>query len=203
MVRQVALYLCASTDGKRIENQRRELEEIAQRKGWEIAKVYADRGSREAKRQGLNRLNTDAGRGKFDLVMAWSVDPLGRSFIELLGFLKGLRDLKIDLYLHEQDIDTTTREGKAIFQMCSVFVDFQHALSRAPVHTGLAGAKAQGKTLGRPRIKPETEQAIRDDLVAGRTGIQKIAGKYRVGVSVVQRIKRELRASTVRSRSNQ
>ena len=88
-------------------------------------------------------------RCKFDLVAAWSVDRLGRSLQDLIGFLSDLHGAGRDLYLHQQAIDTTTPSGKAMFQMLGVFAEFERAMIRERVNAGLARAKAKGVTLGR------------------------------------------------------
>jgi DNA invertase Pin-like site-specific DNA recombinase len=84
------------------------------------------------------------------MVMAWSVDRLGRSLQDLIGFLSELHALGVDLMLHQQGLDTTTPAGKAMFQMMGVFAEFERAMIRERVKAGLERARAQGKTLGRP-----------------------------------------------------
>ena len=69
------------------------------------------------KRPAFDKLNKDAARRKFDVVMAWSVDRLGRSLQDLVAFLNELRDLKVDLFLHKQGMDTTTPGGRMLFQI--------------------------------------------------------------------------------------
>jgi DNA invertase Pin-like site-specific DNA recombinase len=120
---------------------------------------------------------------------AWSVDRLGRSLQDLVGFLSELHGAGIDLYLHQQGIDTTTPAGKALFQMMGVFAEFERSMIRDRVNAGLARARAQGKKLGRSRIAADIERAIAADLKAGGAGIQKLAKKHGVGVGTVQRIK--------------
>jgi DNA invertase Pin-like site-specific DNA recombinase len=84
--------------------------------------------------------------------MAWSVDRLGRSLQDLVEFLSELHALRIDLFLHQQGLDTTTPSGKAIFQMLGIFAEFERAMTQERVRAGLARARADGKTLGRPKI---------------------------------------------------
>ena len=67
----------------------------------------------------------DASRRQFDLIAAWSVDRLGRSLQDLVGFLTEVHALGINLFLHQQGIDTTTPAGKALFQMMGVFAEFE------------------------------------------------------------------------------
>src|SRR6185437_6654605 len=106
---------------------------------------------------------------------------------DLVGFLSELHALRIDLYLHQQGLDTTTPAGMAMFQMMGVFAEFERSMIQERVKAGLARVKAQGKTLGRPRIAVEKENAIREALTRGM-GIRKVASQVGTGVSVVQRI---------------
>ena len=97
--------------------------------------------------------------------------------------------LGIDLYFHQQGIDTTTPAGKAMFQMCGVFAEFERSIIRERINAGLARARSNGIRLGRPRVNDSVEQAIRQALERGDKGIRRIAGEMGVGVSVVQRVK--------------
>jgi DNA invertase Pin-like site-specific DNA recombinase len=193
MPKQVAIYTRVSTDHQTTENQERELREIAERMGWAIVKVYRDEGISGAKsraeRPAFDTLCKDAARRRFEMVMAWSVDRLGRSLQDLVAFLSELHALGIDLFLHQQGLDTTTPAGKAMFQMMGVFAEFERAMIRERVKSGLERAKAQGKALGRKPIAAEKEAAIRADLLAAKAGIIKLAAAHRVGVGTVQRIK--------------
>lgn len=198
MSRRVALYLRVSTDKQTTANQETALREVAARAGWEVVEVYADEGISGAKgregRPAFDRLCGDAMRRKFDVVAAWSVDRLGRSVQDLIGFLTDLQGAGIDLFLHQQGVDTTTAGGKALFQMMGVFAEFERSMIRDRVNAGLARAKAEGKQLGRRKIAPKVEKAIRADLEAGGVGVQKLARKHGVGVGTVQRIKAALPA---------
>jgi len=191
MTKRVAIYLRVSTDGQTTENQRLELEGVAQRSGWEIVGVYEDHGISGSKgrdkRPEFDRLCKDATRRKFDLVMAWSVDRLGRSLQDLIAFLGELHATGVDLYLNQQGIDTSTPAGKAMFQMMGVFAEFERAMIQERVKAGLARARAQGKTLGRPRLSKAKEEAVKTARSQGM-GIRRIAREVGVGVGTVQRI---------------
>src|SRR5215813_8767476 len=101
--RAAAIYVRVSTDHQTVENQTRELRQVAERRGWEIVHVYSDAGISGAKgradRPGLDQMLKDASRRKFDIVMAWAIDRLGRSLIDLLGTIETLKACGIDLYL--------------------------------------------------------------------------------------------------------
>jgi DNA invertase Pin-like site-specific DNA recombinase len=126
-------------------------------------------------------------RREFDVIMSWSVDRLGRSLQHLVEFLGEIHLKDVHLYLHQQAKDTTTPSGKALFQMCGVFAEFERAMIQERVKAGLQRAKASGKCLGRPRTNAELEQRIRTGLAAG-VGKKSLARQLGVGVSVVQRV---------------
>ena len=191
------LYLRVSTTDQTTANQERELREVAGRMGCEIVRVYKDHGISGAKRRDgrpeFDRLLRDAAQRKFDMAMAWSVDRLGRSLQDLVGFLSELHALHIDLFLHQQGLDTTTPSGKAIFQMMGVFAEFERAMIAERVRAGLKRAEDEGKRLGRPRIAPELEKrilaALNDRKRTGE-GVRGIAKRFGVDPSTVQRISR-------------
>jgi DNA invertase Pin-like site-specific DNA recombinase len=193
--KRVALYLRVSTDGQTTKNQQAELESVAERCGWHVVKVYRDHGISGAKgrdkRPAFDHLCKDATRRQFDIIAAWSVDRLGRSLQDVLSFLGDAHAVGVDLYLHQQAVDTTTPAGKALFQMMGVFAEFERAMIRERVNAGLRRARAQGKTLGRPRVAPEVEDAVRASLKAG-TGILKTAKTLGLGTRTVQRIRHEM-----------
>src|SRR5262245_49564049 len=108
-----------------------------------------------------------ASKRGFDVVMAWSIDRLGRSLIDLLGTIQHLEACGVDLYLDQQSIDTTTPAGRLMFQICRAFAEFERSMIRQRVHAGLKRAVAQGKQLGRPRIDPALEKRIQAHLRGG------------------------------------
>jgi DNA invertase Pin-like site-specific DNA recombinase len=195
-MKRAVLYLRVSTIDQTTVNQERELREVATRMGCEIVKVYKDHGISGAKgrdkRPAFNSLIRDAAQRKFDMVMAWSVDRLGRSLQDLVSFLSELHALHIDLFLRQQGLDTTTPAGKAMFQMMGVFAEFERSMIQERVRAGLRRAKDEGKQLGRPRIPAELEARILGALKApDRTeGVRKIAARFGVDPSTVQRISR-------------
>src|SRR5271170_5458411 len=152
-MKRVGIYLRVSTDSQTTENQRRELKAVARRSGWKVVDFYEDAGISGAKgrdkRPSFNRLLKDATARKLDMIAAWSVDRLGRSLQDLVGFLNELRSLQCDLYLHQQSLDTSTPSGRAMFQMLGVFAEFEAAMMRHRTRAGLVRARAQGKRLGR------------------------------------------------------
>ena len=142
----------------------------------------------------FDALCRDASRRRFDIVMAWSVDRLGRSLQDLVNFLSELHALKVDLFLKTQGIDTTTPSGKAMFGMLSVFADFERSIIQERVRAGLVRARREGKRLGRPPVKDVLKQRIVAALKAPRRteGVRKIAKRFGVNASTVQAISREI-----------
>ena len=194
-MKRVAIYLRVSTDKQTTNNQRRELEAVAERSGWELVKVYQDAGISGAKgrdkRPGLDAMMKAVNAKEFDMVATWSVDRLGRSLTDLLSILQGLHDKGVGLFLHQQGLDTSTTEGKAMFRMLGVFAEFERSIIRERVNTGLARARAKGVKLGRRRIGPAVEARI-VELRAKGNGILKIGKTLGIGTSVVQRVFKEV-----------
>jgi DNA invertase Pin-like site-specific DNA recombinase len=189
--KRTAIYARVSTDQQTTENQLAELRVVAKRMGWEITAEFVDNGISGAKdrtqRPQFDAMLKGVTRGQFDVLAAWSVDRLGRSLQQLVEFLGEIHGKRVDLYLHQQGIDTTTPAGKALFQMCGVFAEFERAMIQERVKAGLARARAQGKTLGRPRVSSAVESKVLRFKAKGK-GIMKIARELGIGVGTVQRI---------------
>jgi DNA invertase Pin-like site-specific DNA recombinase len=194
---KAALYLRVSTldDKQTTENQRRELTAVAQRLGYTIVAEYEDAGisgfKGRDKRPAFDRLHRDTTRRQFDIVMAWSVDRLGRSLKDLLHLLEHLHSRQVGLYLHQQQLDTTTPGGKAMFQMMGVFAEFERAMMRERILAGLARVRAKGsksgKPIGHPTIPPATQRAIREAYMRGDGSMRKLAKQFNVALMTVQK----------------
>ena len=124
---------------------------------------------------------------KVNMIAAWSVDRLGRSLQDLVGLLSDLQAVGCDLYLHQQALDTSTPSGRAMFQMCGVFAEFERSMIRERVNAGLARARSRGVKLGRRHVKLAVEQRIQE-LRKGGMGMVRIGRTLGVGTSVVQRV---------------
>lgn len=187
-MKRVALYARVSTGGQTVDNQLRELEQVGSRIGWEIVERYVDHGISGAKgraeRPELDRMMKAVIRREFDLVAAWSVDRLGRSLQELVSILNELRERKVDLYLHQQGLDTSTSSGRAMYQMLGVFAEFERSIIVERIHAGLARARAQGKRLSRP-LTPEAAQERIRELRARGLSVRRVAEEVGVSKSTV------------------
>jgi DNA invertase Pin-like site-specific DNA recombinase len=192
MIKRAALYIRVSTDGQTVENQRRELQAVADRLGWIVVATFSDQGISGAKgrdqRPGFDQMLRGVARKEFDIIAAWSVDRLGRSLQHLVTFLAEINARGVDLYLHTQGLDTSTPAGRALFGMLSVFSEFERAILVDRVKAGVNRAKAQGKHCGRPPLASTKAEAIRALLGTG-TSLSRIAKKVGVGVGTVHRVK--------------
>jgi DNA invertase Pin-like site-specific DNA recombinase len=193
--KRVALYLRVSTSEQTTHNQRRQLQAVAARHKWDVVGVFEDAGISGAKgreqRPGLDAMMKVVARREVDMVAAWSVDRLGRSLIDLLGFLGELHSKGVDLFLHQQGLDTSTPSGRAMFQMMGVFAEFERAMIRERVLAGIA--RARGTQLGRRRLEDTDAKkvaAIRSARKKG-VGIRRIARDLGVGVGTVLRLTAE------------
>ena len=108
-------------------------------------------------RPGLDALLKVASRGRFNVVLAWALDRLGRSLLDLLDTLSELETVGVALVLHQQAIDTTTAAGRMFFQVTGAFAEFERAMIRSRVKAGLERAKARGVRLGHPRTGPRSK----------------------------------------------
>ena len=195
MTKRAALYVRVSTDRQTVENQVAALTKVAEARGWQIVETFSDAGISGAKgrkdRPGLDQMLRDAQRGRFDVVMAWAIDRIGRSLVDLLNTIEGLKACGVDLYLDQQAIDTTTPSGKLMLQMTGAFAEFERAMIQARIHAGLNRAVANGKKLGRPLNDPDAVDKARLALSNG-LGINRVAKLVGLSNGTVQRIKGEM-----------
>jgi DNA invertase Pin-like site-specific DNA recombinase len=190
-MKRVAIYARVSTDAQTVENQLRELRRITELSDWNIVATYIDHavsGSVGRNERGqMKSLLKGVSQRQFDLVMCWSIDRLGRSLSDLLGFVEELRASKVDLYIHQQALDTSTPTGRMMFQMCGVFAEFERSILRDRIIAGQKRASASGKRIGR---SPKINDAIVSDARALREkglSIRKIALELGIGVGTVHK----------------
>jgi DNA invertase Pin-like site-specific DNA recombinase len=193
-VKSVAIYARVSTDSQTVANQLQELQAVAQRQGWIVAAVFTDEGISGAKgrdkRPGYDALLKAVARREIDLVASWSVDRLGRSLPDLVGFLASIQEKGVDLYLHRQGLDTSTSAGRAMFGMLSVFAEFERAMIRERIMSGL---RRTSKKSGRKPMSDDRLDAIRSSLHGG-LGIRAAARLHAASPTTVIKIAREMAA---------
>ena len=195
--KRAALYVRVSTAdrGQTVENQLRPLQEAAARLGWTIVAVHSDEGISGAKgraqRPGLDALLRGVTRREFDIVAAWSVCRLGRSLPDLIGLLGELQARGVDLYLHQQALDTSTPSGRMLFGMLGVFAEFERSMIRDRVLAGLDRARAANRRLGRPPMPEARVEKVRRALAEGR-GVRETARLLKVSAAKVVEVRRAI-----------
>jgi len=160
--KRVAIYVRVSKEDQHPENQVIELENYAQARGFNIYHIYIDQisGVRDS-RPALNELMIDARNRKFDAVLIWKLDRLGRSLQHLIQIIEEFQKLNIDLICKDQPIDTTSASGKLIFHIFGAIAEFERELIRERIKLGLERARRQGKKLGRPRGSKDRQRRRR------------------------------------------
>ena len=196
-MRRVALYTRVSTDNQTTENQLLALRQIAERRGWNVVHIYTDNGISGAKgrkdRPGLDAMLKDAGRRTFDVLMVWAIDRLGRSLVDLLHTIQNLEAVGVDLFIDQQNIDTTTPMGKLVFSITGAFAEFERSMIQERIKAGIKRAQAKGVKFGRPKVSAAVEREVRHRL-GGNEGMVQIARSMKIGTGVVQRIKKEMQS---------
>ena len=188
-MKRIALYARVSTDKQTCENQLQELRTIAERMNYTIVTEFVDNGISGMKtrqnRPALDQLMKSATQRKFDMVMCWSIDRLGRSLQNLVEILNELQALKIDLFFLQQGMDTSTPSGRMIFSVFGAIGEFERNLIRERVIAGQRRAVANGVKIGRPsKINDGMRSAIQLLREKGM-GIKQIARELKVGVGTV------------------
>jgi DNA invertase Pin-like site-specific DNA recombinase len=183
---RVAVYARVSTASQTVDNQTQELERLAALRGWTIVATFRDEGISGAKgrdgRPALDALLKAATRREFDLIAVWSIDRLGRSLQHLVTTVNDLHAQGVQLYFHQQAIDTTTPSGKLMFGVFSSFAEFERDLIRERIKLGVERARKEGKKLGRPSSVTDSTRAAIVELYKKGMSPKKISQTLRCGV---------------------
>jgi DNA invertase Pin-like site-specific DNA recombinase len=160
---KAALYARVSTTEQHVENQLQELRSYCERRGW-TATEFVDHGISGAKdrRPALDDLLKSAKRRKFDALVCWRLDRLGRNLRHLILLLDELHAVGVAFVSLAEGIDATTPAGRLQLHVLGAIAEFERARNRERVMAGLARARAQGKRLGRPRITPLSKRISGD-----------------------------------------
>jgi DNA invertase Pin-like site-specific DNA recombinase len=192
---RAAIYLRVSRDSQTTENQRIVHTKLAERRRFEIVHQYADQGvsggKGRDKRPAFDQMLKDAMRRRFDVLLVWSMDRLGRSVLHVAQAMAELDAAGVALISEQQGIDGTGPFGRAMMQMATVFAELERSMIRSRVMAGLDRVREQGKKLGRPSVGRKVEDAIRQQLGAGH-GILKVAKIVGCGSGTVQRVRRSM-----------
>lgn len=177
--KRVAIHACVSTSIQTVENQFQELREVAQRNEWQIDAELSDSGISGAKsrdqRPAFDSLLKRATRREFDLIMVWAIDRFGRSIQHLVGFMNDIQAMDVDLYVHQQAIDTTTPSGRMIFSIFSAPGEYEREFIRERIMAGQKRARAQGVKIGRPTKRNDAVRTSVKLLRDGGMGIKEIS----------------------------
>ena len=185
---KAAIYSRVSTDKQTTDNQTQELLAVAERNGWTVEAVYSDviSGAKE-KSPELEALMTSVIRREVDVVLIWDISRLGRSLQHLLKLLDDFHAKKVDLYFHQQRIDTTTPTGKMMFVIAGAFGEWERGMIQERIKAGLQRAKTQGKKLGAPTVPEKTATKVKEMHEVGMS-FRKIGRELGIHHSTVSKL---------------
>ena len=188
-MKKVAIYARVSTDKQTCENQLIELRAVAERCGYTIVQEFVDAGISGAKgradRPALDAMMKASNQRKFDMILVWSIDRLGRSLQNLVELLNDLQSMKVDLMFLQQGMDTSTSSGRMMFSIFGALAEFERNLIRERVVAGQNRAKARGVKMGRPSKMNDGLRSAIQLLRENGMGIKQIAKEVGVGVGTV------------------
>ena len=175
---QAAVYARVSTSDQTCENQLLELRRYVAARGWTLHREYVDQGVSGAKdrRVALDQLVTDARRRRFDVLVVWRLDRLGRNLRHLVTLLDDLQAVGVAFVSLGEGIDATTPAGRLQMHLLAAIAEFERARIAERVLAGLQRARAQGKRLGRPRRR------IAETNLAAVNGLSQREAARRLGV---------------------
>jgi DNA invertase Pin-like site-specific DNA recombinase len=200
-MKRVVIYSRVSTDKQTVDNQLDTLREVSERNGWSIVGEYSDIGisgslGRKDRKQ-FDELLKDGNRKKYDCILVWSIDRLGRSLTDLVSFLNDIQSKYIDIYIHQQGLDTSTSTGKMMFQMCSVFAEFERSIIRERIKSGMQRVKRTGTRSGKTVGRQTNVNSHTRGLVIGlrETGMSfgKISRELGIGVGTIYKLLEQTR----------
>ena len=187
---QVACYLRVSTLSQHSENQLIELLDVCNRNKWQITEIYEETisGTKGVdERYELNRMMHDACLKKFDKVVVWSVDRLGRSMNHLVSVLSQLDELNVDVFSYVQGIDTSTQFGKSMFQMVGIFAELENNMRKERQSIGIKRALDNGAKFGRKSIMNDELILKINNLREEGHSMRHIAKECDVSTTIVQK----------------
>jgi DNA invertase Pin-like site-specific DNA recombinase len=191
--KRAALYTRVSSGEQHTGAQERALREYVQRRGWKLQQSYRDQGVSGAlsNRPALNELMKACRRGSVDVVVVWKFDRFARSLKQLMSGLEMCRALGIDFVSVTEAVDTSLPAGELVFQMIGAVAQFERSLIAERVKSGLANARANGKTLGRPplrKLTPTETRELRRQRVHDDVPFRVLAKKFGVSVWTAHRM---------------
>jgi len=160
---KAAIYARVSTFDQNVSMQLNDLRRLATQRGFELWKEYVDEGQSGGKtsRPSLDEMLADARSGRFQVLLIWKLDRLGRSTSHLISLLEDLKSWNVQLVSFSEGLDFTTTAGKLFYTLLGAFAEFEKDTIRERVRAGLRNARARGVQLGRPSLRKFTAQDIK------------------------------------------
>jgi DNA invertase Pin-like site-specific DNA recombinase len=182
---KAAIYARVSTIDQTCENQLLELRQYCKARGWSIWAEFIDNGVSGSKdrRPALDDLLAHARRRRFDVLVCWRLDRLGRSLRHLVTLLGDLHDLGIGFISLGEGIDLGTPAGRLQLHILAALAEFERSRIQERVRAGLARVRSEGRRLGRPTQPVPLEKLLQVDKLS----VREAARKLRVSRSTVQR----------------
>jgi DNA invertase Pin-like site-specific DNA recombinase len=190
--KRAALYVRVSSTEQNTGAQERALREYVQRRGWKLQQIYRDQGvsGASSNRPALNELLKACRHGSIDVVV-WKFDRFARSLKQLMSGLEMCRALGIDFVSVTESIDTSLPSGELVFQMIGAVAQFERSLIGERVRSGLANARAKGKSLGRPslrKLSPTETRQLRQERIRQNAPFRVLARRFGVSVWTAHRL---------------
>lgn len=190
---RTAIYARVSTIDQSVDSQLETLKEVAQYKNWDVRQTIIEKVSgakNRSDRKGLDDLLKSVTKREIDMVMIFDISRLGRSLGDLVSTMEEINIAGANLYIHTQGLDTQTTAGKAMFQMCGVFAEFERSMIRERVKAGISVARRKGKAWGRPTVKKSIVRKV-TELLEKDLSIRAIAEKAGTSTFIVQKVKKD------------
>jgi DNA invertase Pin-like site-specific DNA recombinase len=183
---RIGIYARVSTKDQSCELQVRDLRAYCTARGFDLVREYVDVGQSGAKdsRPELNKLMDDARKRQFDAIVVWRFDRFARSTKHLLSALEEFRSLGIQFISYQENIDTSSALGQALFTIVSAVAQLERDLIRERVSAGIRNARANGKKLGRPMSGVDRERIV--ELKAQGQSLRQIAASLGVGYGTIR-----------------
>src|ERR1035441_5616220 len=193
---RIGIYARVSTKDQSCELQVRDLRTYCTARGFDLVREYVDVGQSGAKdsRPELNKIMDDARKRQFDAIIVWRFDRFARSTKHLLLALEEFRSLGIQFISYQENIDTSSALGQALFTIVSAVAQLERDLIRERVNAGIRHARACGKQLGRPHRIVDRDDLVR--LKAAGASLRQIAKKLGIGYGTVRLRLRSAEIST-------
>jgi DNA invertase Pin-like site-specific DNA recombinase len=195
---RAALYARVSTADQSVEMQRSDLRSYCTQRGFTIYREFCDHGvsGTKERRPALDALMADAHKGKFQVVLVWRFDRWARSSKHLVMTLEELRHLGIEFISYQENIDTSSPLGKAMFTIVAAIAELERNIIVERIKGGLRRAKAMGRKIGRPVLEMNTERIM--DLKTQGLSIRAIAKQMGASPAYIHKVLQPPRAEVTR-----